>query len=239
VSRWRCRNERCDRQIFVERLPGVAAPSARQTDRLAEIVKLFDHSAGGRPAARLMIRLGIRVSHTTIVRRLKKHARATLKRAAIRVVGVDEWGYYDDSRFFRVVTGKWVQFGMAGEPAIAQAWRAKTIADDKPGQSNRTGFVAFANTGPDTRSTQVFVNLRDNSAQNDLEPGFAPFGKIVHGMDVVEKLYAGYGETSGGGMRAGNQDALFAGGNRRLDKKFPNLDRLCKLVVRLDDFVED
>jgi peptidyl-prolyl cis-trans isomerase A (cyclophilin A) len=147
-------------------------------------------------------------------------------------------GYYDDSRFFRVVAGKWVQFGIAGEPAIAQEWRAKTISDDRPGPSNRTGFVAFANTGPDTRSTQVFVNLRDNSAQNDPEPDFAPFGKIVHGMDVVEKLYGGYGETSGGGMRAGNQDALFAGGNRYLDTKFPNLDRLCKLAVRSDDFVD-
>src|ERR1700722_3923344 len=112
-------------------------------------------------------------------------------------------GYDDDSRSFRGAGGKWVHFGIAGEPPIAQAWRAKTIPDDKPGQSNRTGFVAFANTGPNTRSAQVFVNLRDNSAQNDPEPGFAPFGKIVRGMNVVEKLYAGYGETSGGGMRAG------------------------------------
>jgi peptidyl-prolyl cis-trans isomerase A (cyclophilin A) len=160
-------------------------------------------------------------------------------RGADRFYELARLGYYDDSRFFRVVAGKWVQFGIAGEPAIAQAWRAKTIPDDKPSHSNTTRFVAFANTGPDTRSTQVFVNLRDNSAQNDPEPGFAPFGKVVRGMNVVEKLYAGYGETSGGGMRAGNQDALFAGGNRCLDKKFPNLDRLCKLAVRLDSFVED
>jgi transposase len=74
VGRWRCRNERCDRRIFAERLPGIAAPSARQTDRLAEIVRLFGHSAGGRPSARLMARLGMRVSHTTILRRLKQHA---------------------------------------------------------------------------------------------------------------------------------------------------------------------
>jgi homoserine O-acetyltransferase len=139
--------------------------------------------------------------------------------------------YYDDSRFFRVVAGKWVQFGIAGEPVVAQAWRAKTIPDDRLVQPNRTGFVAFANTGPGTRSTQVFINLRDNSAQNDSEPAFAPFGKVVSGMDVVEKLYAGYGETSGGGMRAGNQDTLFAGGNRYLDKNFPKLDRLIRLEV--------
>ncbi len=140
-------------------------------------------------------------------------------------------GYYDDSRFFRVVAGKWVQFGIAGELAVAQAWRAKTIPDDTLVRSNRAGFVAFANTGLGTRSTQVFVNLGDNSAQNDPEPGFAPFGIVVNGMDVVEKLYSGYGETSGGGMRAGNQDALFAGGNRYIDKKFPNLDRLIRLEV--------
>jgi len=139
--------------------------------------------------------------------------------------------YYDDSRFFRVVAGKWAQFGIAGDPAVAQAWRHKTIPDDTLVQSNKTGFVAFANTGPGTRSTQVFINLRDNAAQNDIEPGFAPFGVVVGGMAIVEKLYAGYGETSGGGMRACNQEKLFAGGNRYLDRHFPKLDRLIRLAV--------
>jgi transposase len=90
VGRWRCRNERCDRRIFAERLPGIAAPSARLTDRLADIVRPFGHNAGVRPSARLVARLGMCVSHTTIVRRLKQHARTKLKRAANRVVGVDE-----------------------------------------------------------------------------------------------------------------------------------------------------
>jgi homoserine O-acetyltransferase len=139
--------------------------------------------------------------------------------------------YYDDSRFFRVVAGKWVQFGIAGDPAMAQAWRARTIPDDRLVQSNTSGFIAFANTGPGTRSTQVFINLGDNSAQNDREPGFAPFGKVVSGMDVVARLYAGYGETSGSGLRAGRQDALFADGNRYLDENFPRLDRLIRLAV--------
>lgn len=139
--------------------------------------------------------------------------------------------YYDCSRFFRTVAGKWVQFGIAGDPAVAQAWRDKTIPDDKLTQSNTTGFVAFANTGPGTRSTQVFVNLRDNTAQNDPEPGFAPFGKVVSGMDVVERLYAGYGEASGGGMRAGGQDGMFAGGNGFLDANFPRLDRLLRIGI--------
>lgn len=139
--------------------------------------------------------------------------------------------YYDDSRFFRVVAGKWAQFGIAGHPAVAQAWRHRTIADDKLLQSNTRGFVAFANTGPDTRSTQVFINLGDNAAQNDVEAGFAPFGRVVAGMDAVDRLHAGYGETSGGGLRAGRQDPLFAGGNAYLDTHFPALDRLIRLAV--------
>ena len=92
--------------------------------------------------------------------------------------------------------------------------------------------MAFANTGPDTRATQIFINLRDNSAQNDPEPGFAPFGQVTSGMPVVEQLYSGYGETSGGGMRAGGQDAMFAGGNTWLDTHFPRLDRLIRITIR-------
>ena len=134
--------------------------------------------------------------------------------------------YFNDSRFFRVVAGKWAQFGVAGDPGVAQAWRGQTIPDDPLVQSNRLGFVAFANIGPGTRSTQVFINLGDNGAQNDREPGFAPFGRVVSGMDVVHALYAGYGEAAVGGMRAGKQDILFTGGNRYLDDSYPNLSRL-------------
>ena len=93
-----------------------------------------------------------------------------------------EQRYYDDSRFYRVVAGKWVQFGIAGAPSVALAWRGRTIPDDRRVQSNTRGFVAFANTGPDTRATQVFINLSDNAAQNDLEAGFAPFGQTFSGF---------------------------------------------------------
>ena len=140
-------------------------------------------------------------------------------------------GYYDDSRFFRVVPGKWAQFGIAGDPALAQAWRARTIPDDTLVQSNTEGAVAFANTGPDTRSTQIFINLGDNSAQNDPEPGFAPFGRVVSGMEVVHALHGDYGETSGGGMRAGGQDRLFAEGNGYVDAAYPRLDRLIRITI--------
>ena len=152
-------------------------------------------------------------------------------RGADRFYGLVTAGYYDDSRFFRVVPGKWVQFGIAGDPAIAQQWRDTRIADDVLKKHNTAGFVAFSNTGPNTRSTQVFINLGNNSAQNDKEAGFAPFARVVEGMDVVERLYGGYGEQSGGGMRAGKQDKLFEGGNAYVDKEFPKLDRLIRATV--------
>jgi peptidyl-prolyl cis-trans isomerase A (cyclophilin A) len=139
--------------------------------------------------------------------------------------------YYDDSRFFRVVPGRWVQFGINGDPKIAQQQRIVTIPDDTLKQHNTLSYVAFSNTGPNTRSTQVYINLGDNSARNDIEAGFAPFGQIVEGMDVVEKLYGGYGEHSGGGMRAGHQDEMFQGGNTWLDREFPKLDKLIRATI--------
>jgi peptidyl-prolyl cis-trans isomerase A (cyclophilin A) len=157
--------------------------------------------------------------------------RAWSPRGADRFFDLTTARYYDDSRFFRVVSGKWVQFGIAGDPAVAKAWRNRTVPDDPLVQHNLPGYVAFSNTGPGTRSTQVYINLRDNSAQNDREPAFAPFGRVVQGMDVVESLYSGYGETSGSGMRAGRQDALFEGGDAYLDANFPKLDKLISATV--------
>ncbi|MFZ0273610.1 MAG: peptidylprolyl isomerase [Acidobacteriaceae bacterium] len=139
-------------------------------------------------------------------------------------------GYYNDSRFFRVVPGRWVQFGISGNPQIARRWRHRVIPDDPLLQHNTAGFVAFANTGPNTRSTEVYINTGDNT-RNDKDNGFAPFGRVVEGMDTVEKLYGGYGEHSGGGMRAGNQDAMFTGGNAYLDREYPNLDKLIRATV--------
>jgi peptidyl-prolyl cis-trans isomerase A (cyclophilin A) len=139
--------------------------------------------------------------------------------------------YYDDSRFFRVVPGRWVQFGIAGAPKVAQQERPHTVPDDTLKQHNTRSYVAFSNTGPHTRSTQVYINLGDNTARNDIEAGFAPFGQVVEGMDVVEKLYGGYGEHSGGGMRAGHQDEMFQGGNAYLDREFPKLDKLIRATI--------
>lgn len=139
-------------------------------------------------------------------------------------------GYYNDSRFFRVVPGRWVQFGISGDPRTAEAWRHRVIPDDPLVKPNTAGYVAFANTGPNTRSTQVYIDTGDN-ARLDRENGFAPFGQVVEGMGTVERLYGGYGERSGGGMRAGHQDAMFAGGNAYLDRAFPKLDKLIRAWV--------
>lgn len=139
-------------------------------------------------------------------------------------------GYYNDSRFFRVVPGRWVQFGISGNPKTAKEWRHRVIPDDPLVRHNTAGYIGFANTGPNTRSTEVYINTGNNS-RNDKENGFAPFGTVVKGMDMVEHLYGGYGEHSGGGMRAGHQDAMFAGGNAYLDRAFPNLDKLIRASV--------
>ena len=139
-------------------------------------------------------------------------------------------GYFNDSRFFRVVSGRWVQFGIAGDPRVAQRWRPRTIPDDRILKPNTAGYIAFANTGPNTRATEVYIDTGDNS-RLDVGNGFAPFGQVVEGMNVVEKLYGGYGEHSGGGMRAGHQDAMFTGGNAYLDKNYPKLDKLIRATL--------
>lgn len=139
-------------------------------------------------------------------------------------------GYYNNSRFFRVVPGRWAQFGISGDPQVAERWRDRVIPDDPLIKPNTAGFVAFANTGPNTRSTEIYINTGDNT-KNDHENGFAPFGKVVAGMDTVDKLYGGYGEHSGGGMRAGHQDTMFNGGNAWLDKNYPKLDKLIRATL--------
>jgi len=138
-------------------------------------------------------------------------------------------GYYDDARFFRVIDGRWAQFGINGNPHIANLWRTNFIPDDPAGQSNVRGTVAFAFAVPNGRTTQVFINLKDNSATHDHEP-FVPFGKVIAGMDVADALKAEYGESIGG-IRAGKQDPIFRGGNRYLEEHFPHLDFIKRAVV--------
>jgi cyclophilin family peptidyl-prolyl cis-trans isomerase len=157
-------------------------------------------------------------------------ARALAPLGADRFYHLVESGFYDNSRFFRVVSGRFAQFGIAGEPAIAQIWRSAEFRDDKESASNARGWFAFAMTGPGTRTTQIYICTNDSMKRQDGD-GFAPFGRVVEGMDVVDALYSGYGERSGGGMRAGHQDKLFEEGNAYLDHEFPLLDRLTRAEI--------
>lgn len=138
-------------------------------------------------------------------------------------------GFFDDSRFFRVRAGVIAQFGIPGDPAIAAVWKGQAIPDDPVRQSNKRGSIAYAMTGPNARTTQLYINLGDNS-RLDAER-FAPIGKVIEGMGVVDKLYAGYGEESGGGMRGGKQGNIFERGNAYLDREYPKLDRLVRARV--------
>ena len=156
--------------------------------------------------------------------------RAWAPRGVDRFYNLVKHGYYDHSAVFRIVAGKWAQFGINGDPKIAQLWRTRTIPDDPRVESNVRGTVAFAFKDPNGRTTQVFINLRDNSAAHDREP-FVPIGKITEGMNVADALYSDYGEQAGGGIRGGKQDPLFAGGNDYLKRKFPRLDYITKATI--------
>jgi cyclophilin family peptidyl-prolyl cis-trans isomerase len=138
-------------------------------------------------------------------------------------------GFYDDSRFYRVVPGFIVQFGLPGNPEVTRHWLDATIADDPVNASNIRGTIAYAMTGPDTRTTQVYISLVGNNRLD--EQGFAPFGRIVEGMDVVDRLYGGYGENAGGGLRRGDQSKIYVEGNAHLDRDFPELDRLVSAMI--------
>jgi cyclophilin family peptidyl-prolyl cis-trans isomerase len=139
-------------------------------------------------------------------------------------------GYFDDSRFFRIRKDTWVQFGVASDPKIAQAWREATIPDEPPRQSNVRGTIAYAFAPGGLRATQMFINLRDNSATHDPEQ-FVPFGRVVEGIDFADALYADYGDEAGGGIRGGKQDALFNEGNAWLERNFPKLDAIRRATI--------
>ncbi len=155
--------------------------------------------------------------------------RALAPRGADRFYHLVEVGFYNDSRFYRVIAGRFAQFGIAGKPEIAGIWRNESFPDDPVKASNTRGTFAYAMTGPDARTTQIYINTSDQLQQDS--QGFAPFGRVVEGMDVVDKLYNGYGERSGGGMRAGKQAKLFEEGNAYLDREFPMLDKLIRARV--------
>jgi peptidyl-prolyl cis-trans isomerase A (cyclophilin A) len=130
-------------------------------------------------------------------------------------------GFFDKVKFFRAISGFMVQFGISGDPAVSRAWQDAVIADDPVKQTNGRGQVTFATAGPNTRTTQIFINLVDNKR---LDPrGFSPFGKVVAGMDVVDRLHTGYGEGAPKGQGP-DQTRIEGEGNAYLEKQFPLLD---------------
>ena len=143
-------------------------------------------------------------------------------KGADRFYNLVRGGFYDQARFHRVVE-KYVQWGLPPDPTVAAAWRNTGIADEPVRQSNLRGFVAFAAAGPDTRTTQVFINRIDNPNLDRL--GFAPFGQVAAGFDVLAKLHAGYGEGPPRGTGP-NQAKIREEGETYLARDFPKLDRI-------------
>ena len=137
-------------------------------------------------------------------------------------------GFYDNCRFFRVLPGFMAQFGISGDPSVQAVWRDARIGDDPVKESNKKGFVTFATAGPNTRTTQVFINYGDNASLDG--QGFAPFGKVLTGMNVVEKFYSGYGEGAPQG-KGPSQGLIQQQGNAYLQKDFPKLDFIKKATI--------
>jgi homoserine O-acetyltransferase len=151
---------------------------------------------------------------------------------ADRLYNLARLGYHDDTRFHRVNPGYIVQFGLHGDPAVNTAWKDRYLKDDPPRVGNKRGTFAFSYKGPgnpNTRNTQIYINLADNS-KNDVE-AFTILGTVVEGMEVLDRLYSGYAENSGSGVRQGKQGPLEQGGNAYMDREFPLLDRILRVTV--------
>jgi peptidyl-prolyl cis-trans isomerase A (cyclophilin A) len=157
--------------------------------------------------------------------------RAWAPQGADRFHQLVQSGFFDGQRFFRVVKGFVVQWGIPGDPATAQKWASARIPDDPVVEKNAAGTITFAKSGPNSRTTQVFINLADNRKSLD-KSGFAPFGVVVDGMEVVKKLYANYGDMVSQGGRGVDVGKLYQEGTPYLDREFPKLDRIVKASIQ-------
>jgi peptidyl-prolyl cis-trans isomerase A (cyclophilin A) len=154
--------------------------------------------------------------------------RAWAPKGADRFYNMVKYGFLDNARFFRVLPNFMVQFGINGDPKISAPWREAKIKDDPVVQSNRRGYITFAMAGPNTRTSQVFINFGENGSLDS--QGFPPFGRVIQGMEVVDKLNAEYGEGAPRG-RGPDQGRLQMEGNAYLTKDFPNMDYVKKATI--------
>jgi len=156
--------------------------------------------------------------------------RAWAPNGADRFYNLVKNGFYDETRFFRAIPNFMVQFGIHGNPQVAKVWQNARIPADKVTQSNKKGFITFAMGGtPDTRTTQVFINFRNNTSLD--ASGFAPFGEVVSGIEVVDKIHTGYGEGAPRGSGP-VQGRVVAEGNAYLTKSFPKLDYIKTATIQ-------
>ena len=139
-------------------------------------------------------------------------------------------GYYDDSRFFRVIYGFIAQFGISKDPAAANLWGSKTIPADPLVERNVRGTIAYAQFKPTDRTTNIFINLRDNPNLDTLK--FVPIGKVISGMDVADSLFSLYGEVPSSDPPLGDPKRLYSETNKYLDERFPKLDKIIKITIR-------
>ena len=156
--------------------------------------------------------------------------RAWAPNGADRFYNLVKNGFYDEARFFRAVPNFMVQFGLHADPAVSKVWQSARIPPDKVTQSNKKGFITFAmGATPDTRTTQVFINFRANTNLDGM--GFAPFGEVASGIEVVDKIYTGYGEGAPGGSGP-PQARVAAEGNAYLIKSFPKMDYIKTATIQ-------
>ena len=136
-------------------------------------------------------------------------------------------GFWDGCRIFRVIPGFIVQFGINGDPSVQSQWRGQNLKDDPVKVTNSRGTVVFATAGPNSRTTQLFINTRAQGNTFLDNQGFSPIGKVIEGMDVVDKMYAGYGEGAPAG-KGPNQGKIQLQGNAYLTQSFPKLSYFSK-----------
>jgi peptidyl-prolyl cis-trans isomerase A (cyclophilin A) len=202
-----------------ERRPAQSADTAAAAAPGPAAVLMDPQSAEMRAEAPTSYRTSFQTSAGTFVIEI---TRAWAPRGADRFYNLVRAGFFDGTRFFRVVPGFIVQFGINGNPAVSARWRAATIPDDPVIRHNTRGTLTFATSGENSRTTQMFINFGDNTRLD--ASGFAPLGRVVQGMDVVDRIYAAYGETP-------NQGLIQMRGNAYLAAQFPKLDTIARATI--------